>query len=118
MSINKASSTSTRSLRKGSARSVSHSSKNGLSGPLVGKPWQEDFTVTVEIVQVERPSEKERRLNINFRVRARIILLALVAGVLGYAMYTDDHALIKDVLRIVETDIHAPLAAESPPRQR
>lgn len=118
MSSNKTSPNSARGLQTGKTRTTANGSKDGLFGPLVGEPWQEDFSVSLEVVQVERPLERERRLNFGFRVSARTILLALLASVTGYAMYTNDRALIKDVLKIVESHIHIPFAAESPPRQQ
>lgn len=94
--------------------------KDGLSKPLVGKLWNEDLDINIEVVEVNRPSERERRLKFNFRMSARVVVLTLLAGILGYAMVRNDRALIKDVLNGLQGQGHvrSVSAAESPPHQQ
>jgi hypothetical protein len=96
-----------------------------LTGPFVGEAWPElkaeDVTwpdtneVSFNYESSTQQIGNTRRVVVRLRLKTRIFVIALLAMVIGYAMYKGDPELIRNVLRVIEPGVAPPSVLQSSP---
>lgn len=97
-----------------------------LSPTQVGEPWPdlepgdvhwpEGTGASFRFYSVKTPNAITHSLTLSFGIKARFCFFALLAVIVGFAVWKNDRPLLEDVLKVISGTEHSHSATESPPR--